>query len=333
MSLKNQPLTETWQPTISLNALKTRAALLQKIREFFAAKHILEVETPLLSHGTITDPHIIAMYTYFNQVTYGHADHNKLFLQTSPEYAMKRLLAAGSGPIYQICKAFRDGEAGRKHNPEFTMLEWYRPGFNHHDFMTEMDEFFQYVIQSQPAKRFSYADVFAKHCEINPHTASISELKNTVIKHNIPIPNGIDENDRNIWLDFLMSDVIEPHLGIHQPEFIYDYPVTQSALARIRHDNPPVAERFEVYINGIELANGFHELADAQEQYNRFENDLEKRQHLNAPIVPIDKHLIAALNHGLPDCSGVAIGIDRLMMIVMNAKSLSEVICFPYERA
>lgn len=333
MQTIDQVINETWRPTTSLHALKIRAAILHKIRAFFAAREILEVETPLLSHGTITDPHIKAMFTYFNHEHYGQTAKNKMFLQTSPEYAMKRLLAAGSGPIYQICKAFRDGEAGRKHNPEFTMLEWYRPGFNHHDLMTEMDELLQAVLQTQPAKCRSYAEIFAQYCSINPHTAATIDLKNTVIQNNISYPKNIDENDRNIWLDLLMSDIIEPHLGQSQPDFIYDYPVTQAALARIRNEKPPVAERFEVYIKGIELANGFHELADASEQQQRFEQDLVNRRALGYQEVPIDKHLIAALAHGLPNCAGVALGIDRLVMLAANAEHLAEIISFPFERA
>lgn len=325
------PQLENWRPTTTQSALKIRAAMLAKIRAFFAARNVLEVETPLLSHGTITDPYIHAITAQYFLA--GSKQKQQLYLQTSPEYAMKRLLAAGSGSIYQICKAFRNGETGRKHNPEFTMLEWYRLDYDHHDLMTEMDELLQCILQTPAAKRFSYAEIFNQYLQINPHSATVNELKTCAVKHELFISSSIDQNDRNNWLDLLMSHIIEPHLGQAEPTFIYDYPATQAALARIRRDAIPVAERFEVYIKGIELANGFYELADAQEQRQRFEENIIERRALGFDEAPIDENFIAALNHGLPNCAGVAIGIDRLLMLAANAETISEIISFPIERA
>lgn len=330
-TLINDQSQEIWQPTASLSMLKTRAKILEKIRTFFATRNVLEVETPLLSHGTVTDPFIHSIPVQYSPAGSKHTE--TLYLQTSPEYAMKRLLAAGSGSIYQICKAFRNGESGRKHNPEFTMLEWYRIDFEHHALMTEMDEFLQFVIESKPATRTSYANIFDQYLNINPHTISVHNLKNCAVKNNLSIPLGIDENDRNTWLDLLMSHFIEPHLGQSEPIFIYDYPATQAALARIRNDEIPVAERFEVYIKGVELANGFHELANAAEQRKRFEENIIERNKLGYNEALIDENLLAALNHGLPNCAGVAIGIDRLIMIATGANSIKNIISFPIERA
>ncbi len=324
-------ITENWRPTAGLSALKTRAKILEKIRAFFAIRDVLEVETPLLSHGTVTDPFTHSITAQYSPA--GSKQTDILYLQTSPEYAMKRLLAAGSGSIYQICKAFRNGESGRKHNPEFTMLEWYRLNFDHHALMSDMDEFLQFVIATKPATRISYSNIFDNYLNINPHRASINELKNCAVINNLCIAEGIDEYDRNTWLDLLMSHLIEPHLGQVEPIFIYDYPANQAALARIRRDDIPVAERFEVYINGIELANGFHELANATEQRNRFEENIIERRKLGYNEVTIDENLIAALNYGLPDCAGVAIGIDRLIMIATAANSIKDIISFPIERA
>jgi elongation factor P--(R)-beta-lysine ligase len=301
-----------WQPTTSINNLKKRAEILARIRQFFAERNVLEVETPALSHATVTDPYLHSFKTKFQNET--------LYLQTSPEYAMKRLLVAGSGPIFQICKSFRDDESGRYHNPEFTMLEWYRPDFDHHDLMREMDELLQLILQTKPAEKFSYAEIFANHVGVNPHTATIDELKTLV---------NINENERDILLQLIMSEIIEPKIGQEKPTFIFDYPITQAALAKIRNDNPPVAERFEVYFKGIELANGFHELQDAAEQKKRFEKDLAKRKKLGYETVNVDIRFLQALEQGLPECAGVALGIDRLVMLALGENHIEKTIAFP----
>lgn len=321
-----------WRPTSSLQNLKQRSQILAKIRDFFKKRDVLEVETPLLSHATVTDVHLQSFKTdYFSTAD---SSSESLYLQTSPEFAMKRLLAAGSGPIYQICKAFRnEGESGRFHNPEFTMLEWYRPGFDHKDLMDETDALLQEILQTSAAERYSYLDVFLRYTDLNPHTASIEDLKQRAIELKLPEIDPLSIKTKNDWLHYFMGMIIEPQLGRNRPTFIYDFPSAQAALARIRQDNPPVAERFEVYINGIELANGFHELTDPAEQEKRFLQDLELRKQMNYSLPPIDTHFLAALKHGLPNCAGIALGIDRLMLIAMTAKSIAEVVSFTVDRA
>lgn len=316
----------SWHPTATIAALMQRATVIQTIRHFFAERGVLEVETPALSNATVTDPHLHSITAEFKAE--GSQRTKTLYLQTSPEFAMKRLLAAGSGPIYQICKSFRNGEIGRFHNPEFTMLEWYRPGFDHHALMSEMDALLQAVLHCLPAERLSYAEAFKRYLNLDPHTASLAILQDAAFQAGIQTTEELTQADRDTWLQLLMSHIIEPQLGVGRPSFIYDFPASQAALARVRHSNPPVAERFEVYIEGVELANGFHELADANEQEQRFKRDLIARQAMGYPEVPIDYRLIDALAAGFPDCAGVALGIDRLVMLVLRAKAIDEVISF-----
>lgn len=304
------------------NALLARAQLLAKIRAFFAERKVLEVETPLLSPSTITDPNIHSFSTNYNLP--GKINGETLYLQTSPEFAMKRLLAAGSGPIYQICKAFRNEESGQQHNPEFTILEWYRVGFDHHDLMADMDEFLHCTLNTKPAEKLSYAELFKKHLKTDPHTSSIQELKQCALKHGL---NEIPHLNRDDWLNLLLTHFIEPHLGKGQPTFIYDYPASQAALARISPNDSMVAERFEVYIDGIEIANGFHELADSDEQRQRFLADLANRKKLGLATIPLDENFLAALDD-LPDCAGVALGIDRLLMLQMQTSAIEDVLSF-----
>lgn len=299
---------QNWKPTASIENLKKRAEIIAKIRSFFAERNVLEVETPLLSHATVTDVHLHSIKTA-----------GDLYLQTSPEYAMKRLLAAGFGSMYQICKAFRDDESGRLHNPEFTILEWYRIGFTHHDLMDEMEELLQHILNYPKAKRYSYQEIFEKFLHINPHEIDLKDLQNCAYENKI----NLQIDDKDTLLQLLMNKVVEPKLK--NIVFIYDYPKTQAALAKICGE---VAERFEVYVDGIELANGFHELQDAKEQRERFLNDLNKREKLGYPEMPIDETFLAALEHGLSDCSGVALGIDRLVMAVLNVTHINQAISF-----
>lgn len=321
--------TTAWQPSATLAILRERAKLIAKIRHFFAEKNVLEVDTPLMSHSTVTDPHVVGIPAIFK--TYGTTQEKKLYLQTSPEYAMKRLLAAGSGDIYQISKAFRQGEVGKLHNPEFSMLEWYRLGFDHHALMDEMDELLQIILKVAPAERISYADLFLKHLQINPHQADAAALEKLAAEKNIPLSGKL--SDRDAWLDLLWTHCIEPVVGQERPIFLYDFPASQAALAKIRPENPPVASRFEVYFKGIELANGFHELQDAKEQARRFENDLAFRQQHGLPEMPVDKNFLEALQHGLPDCAGVALGIDRLIMLALGRETVAGVLSFAFDRA
>jgi lysyl-tRNA synthetase class 2 len=313
-----------WQPTASLTNLRLRSKILATIRAFFAERHVLEVETPLLGHSTATDPHI---GSWVVPVTHGK-NPTTLYLQTSPEFPMKRLLAAGSGSIYQIAKAFRAEEQGRLHNSEFTLLEWYRVGFDHHQLMDEMDALLHRVLQTKPAKRLSYTQVFEQYLGIDPLLCNLAALEKCARDHGLAEVQNPDPEDMDFWRPLLMSHLIEPHLGKDQPVFIMDFPVSQAALARIRAGNPPVAERFEVYFRGIELANGYHELSDAAEQKRRFLADNQKRQELNLPQIPPDEHLLAALAHGFPDCAGVALGIDRLVMLAVGGSAIAEVVSF-----
>jgi lysyl-tRNA synthetase class 2 len=297
-----------------------------QIRAFFQLRSVLEVETPLLSHATVTDLHLQSFSTEYHL---SPQQKQTLYLQTSPEFAMKRLLAAGSGPIYQICKAFRNGgESGRYHNPEFTLLEWYRPGFNHHALMDEIEALLQTVLHTPLAERISYQELFYLHTNVNPHTASLQELQAASQHFNIPPVNNLADT-RDNFLFLLMTHVIEPALRSKNVVFIYDFPASQAGLAKVRQSSPPVAERFEVYINGIELANGFHELTDATEQEQRFNADLELRAKQGYPEVPIDQRLLAALKEGLSPCAGVALGLDRLIMLALAKTTIDEVISFP----
>jgi len=310
-----------WQPTASHKALRLRAQLLTTIRQFFSEHQVLEVETPLLCHHTVTDVHIDSFPV------------DPYFLQTSPEYAMKRLLAADSGPIYQICKAFRQEESGHQHNPEFTLLEWYRPGFDHHQLMDELDALLQMIFKSSSADRITYQDLLKENITIDPLTTSQSELQTLIADKKIMTSDNAQKLDKDTCLQLLISECIEPSLGKENPLFIYDYPASQSALAKISSDNPLVAERFELYFKGTELANGFHELTHPKEQRKRFEDNQKQREENNQWIPAIDEHLIAALEAGLPDCAGVAIGLDRILMILMQSNTIEDVISFPIKNA
>lgn len=317
-----------WLPTASFKNLRLRAATIKTIRDFFSERGLLEVETPLLCHTSVTDPFIESIIT---SQSLGTNKEKQFYLQTSPEYAMKRLLAAGSGSIFQICKAFRQGDVGRLHNPEFTILEWYRIGYDHHQLMDEMDDLLQLILQTPKADRKTYKELFQSFFDIDPHNTSLAELKACAVAHNI---NVISDNvDRDTWLDLLRTHVIEPQLGSHQPCFIFDFPASQAALARVQTTNPPVASRFEVYFRGIELANGFHELQDASEQRKRFEKNLVERRKLQLSELPIDEFFLAALAHGLPDCSGVALGVDRLVMLANNKNKLADILSFDITRS
>ncbi len=316
-----------WCPQAGLEMLRARADLLSRIREFFAQAGVMEVETPVCSAYATTDPALESLFTRY--VGPGFPEGRRLFLQTSPEFPMKRLLAAGSGPIYQICKAFRDGEQGRLHNPEFTLLEWYRPGFDHHRLMQEVADLVNGLLPSiRAVESMSYAEAFQGLLGIDPHRASCRELRQYAEHRTVPGAADL-QLDRDGWLDLLLTHLIEPHLGQGTLTFIYDYPASQAALARIRSEDIPVAERFELYVDGVELANGFHELADAEEQRRRFDAGNERRREQGKEPLPVDRRLLDALRHGLPDCSGVALGIDRLLMLVTGVSRLDQVLAFP----
>lgn len=310
-----------------------RARLFESIRAFFKERNVLEVETPLLCHSSIQDPHlhpIPALYSDF-----GSVEDAVFYLQTSPEFAMKRLLCAGIGPIYQICKAFRNGEKGKIHNPEFSMLEWYQPGYDHLRLMDEMDEFLGQVLQHPPAERIRYETLFLNYLNLNPFTATNSELEDAAKELNLVLDQTSQSHlTRDDWLNLLLSRKIEPFLGFEKPVMIYDFPASQAALAKINNTSIyPVAERFEVYIHGMELANGYHELTHPQEQLKRFEADAALRKKLNHRAIPLDLRLVSALTEGLPPCAGVALGLDRLLMIQLKANTIEDVLAFTIDRA
>lgn len=323
-----------WRPQATRAQLALRAQMLAQIRAHFARAGVLEVETPVLAASGSTDPRLASFTTLL------HRDGNAgtsvagtpLYLHTSPEFAMKRLLAAGSGSIYQICKVFRNGESGRVHNPEFTLLEWYRVDWSYRDLMDEVAALIGAVLAptralAQP-EHLSYAQAFADYCGIDPWDASVDRFAAVAREHGIVVANNPDL-DRDAYCDLLLTHIIEPRLGRDRVTLLYDYPPSQAALARIRNDARPVAERFEAYLFGMELANGFQELRDETEQRDRFRADNARRIAAGLPAIPLDENLLAALAHGLPACAGVALGVDRLLMAASGASALGEVLAFP----
>ncbi|MFO8023902.1 EF-P lysine aminoacylase EpmA [Thiohalophilus sp.] len=318
-----------WRPGADVAVLQKRARMLQQLRTFFAQRDVLEVETPILQHQAVTDVHIDSL-----RVPLDGADG---YLHTSPEYPMKRLLAVGSGPIYQVCKVFRAGEAGRRHNPEFTLLEWYRPGFDHHALMHELEQLVRVLLADacslDETCKFSYRDLFHHYLQRDPFTCSVAELQQLARQQHIDIVSN-EVMDRDSWLDLLLTHAIEPQLPANRPVFIYDYPASQSALARLQQqDNITVASRFELYLNGLELANGYHELQDPAEQRQRFEHDQRQRRQQGRFVSGLDEKFLAALEHGLPDCAGVALGLDRLLMLACGKDDIRDVLSFSIERA
>jgi lysyl-tRNA synthetase class 2 len=321
-----------WSPAAGREVLAARARLLGQVRRYFAAAGVLEVETPLLSFAGATDPALASLATRYSGPAAPHGV--ALYLQTSPEHAMKRLLAADSGPIYQICRAFRDGERGRRHNPEFTLLEWYRPGFALSALIDEVVGLLHEVLPERlREERVSYAQAFGRTLGLDPHRADAAALRAAATRAGVPGAGELALPTRDAWLDLLMTHCIEPGFDPRAITVVLDYPASQAALARVRPGDPPVAERFEVYAGGMELANGFHELTDAAEQRRRFAADNARRRAEGLPEMPVDARLLAALDAGLPDCSGVALGVDRLLMLAVGARDIADVLAFPLERA
>ncbi|WP_340122151.1 EF-P lysine aminoacylase EpmA [Methylobacter svalbardensis] len=321
-----------WRPSCAIELMHSRARMLAELRQYFAERSVLEVETPLLSHSIGTDPQL----EFFTTEYCLSPQRQTLFLQTSPEFAMKRLLAAGSGCIYQIGKAFRNGESGRFHNPEFTMLEWYRVGFTLPQLMDEITELFAGLFREQSlqeTQRVSYQDVFVSYTGLDPLIFSYQDYCGFAMESQIPEAVDICGHDHGLWLDFIFSHKVQPHLGENALCMVYGYPACQSSLARINKDNAQVTDRVELFINGVELGNGYYELADAKEQSRRFDRELAIRQQEELPVAVKDQRLIAALESGLPECSGVAIGLDRLLLLLSGSASLDEVLSFPIRRA
>lgn len=316
-----------FKPTCDIQALKARAKLYRQIRQFFIERDVLEVETPILSQAGVTDVHLASVQAQ----RHVHGKKQTHYLQTSPEFAMKRLLASGSGAVYQICKVFRDDEHGRKHNSEFTMLEWYRPQFSLKDLMLEVTDLLNVVL----AERFgevrptvlSYKHAFIDRLDLNPLQATLQQLKNVAHRVGLNLDLG---DDRLAYIDLLFSHMVEPSLGFDTPVFLTDFPPELASLAKTKldEDGELVAARFELYIEGLELANAYDELIDAEVLRSRFQADNTEREKLGLHVMPIDEYLLAALPN-MSDCAGIALGIDRLLMVVMNQMKLEKVITFP----
>lgn len=317
-----------WQPGASLAVLRERARLNAAIRSFFAARGVLEVETPLLCSAAPTDLHLSSFVVPDPAAPQAPAR----FLQTSPEFAMKRLLAAGSGPVYQLCKAFRAGDAGQRHNPEFTLLEWYRPGFTLPELMDETEALLVATLGGQQAfdraERTTYRALFEARFGVNPHAADVVTLRALVARETSFV--DVASLDAPACLDLLFATGIEPGLGHGAPVFVFDFPAAQAALARVETDGAGdrVARRCEVYLRGMELANGYDELVDAAEQAGRFAADNLARRAAGLPEIPVDERLLQAMATGLPPCAGIALGVDRLLMVRIGLDRLDEAISF-----
>ncbi len=311
-------------------ALRERARQLAYVRSFFANREVLEVETPVLGHHGVTDVNIDSVAATVLPVP-GHAGRAG-WLQTSPEYHMKRMLAAGAGAIYQVFRAFRDGERGRRHNPEFSLLEWYRPGFTDTDLMAEVADLVCAWLGCARPGVLSYREAMGRYVGIDPFTMSDAALVQRCarwVEEELAAALG-----RDGCLDVLLSHELEPALKTQPPVFICHYPASQAALAKISvAEGVEVAHRFELYVEGIELCNGYWELTDAREQRQRFELDNQQRRRTGKAIMPVDELFVQALETGLPECSGVALGLDRLLMLKLKASSIAEVMAFPFERA
>lgn len=323
-----------WQPTADLALLRQRAEITQRLRGFFQQQGFWEVETPLLSRDTVVDIHLDPLPVTLAADPRRPEAGPTYYLQTSPEFAMKRLLAAGAEAIFQIGKAFRQGESGPRHNVEFTMAEWYRAGDDYAAGMQLLSDLAEQMLDRGPAQRISYRQLFWENLGIDPHRCSMSELRGVAQSHHVSIPASYTEDDRDGMLELLLGELLEPNLGRERPVILYDYPGTQAALATIRlDDGDPVAERFELYVDGWELANGYHELRDVDSLRARNGQNNQRRVADGRPPLPEESHLMEAMRHGLPPSSGCALGLDRLIMLMTGATEISQVIPFPIHRA
>ena len=312
-----------WKPSASITSLRERASLLKQIRNFFNDRNYLEVETPIMARYGITDVYLANIKATFSGESYS--------LQTSPEYHMKRLLAAGSGAIFQLARVFRDDELGRWHNPEFTLLEWYQLDIDHHELMVEVNALLQHVLGCGPMIKKTYQQAFLDACAIDPMRADIATFKQVLRRFELDNVLPESEQDRDQYLYLLMSHVVEPFLANEPvPVAVYDFPLSQASLAQV---NDGVAARFEVYYRGVELANGFHELTDATAQRTRFNQDVDARCERNLPVSLPDEYLLQAMDHGLPACSGVALGVDRLLALALDKSCIAETLSFDFSRA
>lgn len=320
---------KSWEPGISHQSLKKRASLLRQVREFFFKRDVLEVDTPSISKYSTVDLHIDSITVQLG------SRHPSRYLITSPEYHMKRLLSAGSGSIYQICKSFRQEECGSRHNPEFTMLEWYRVGADHWQLMQEVDALMSELLGLEPSEKISYREIFEKNLGINPFKITLADFSFACKNANLTPPDYLlsESIDPDEWLNFLMGFLIEPTLGKETPVFIYNYPATQAALAMANPDDPNTALRFELYYKGMELGNGYYELADHHLLKERFEKSNQQRKEAGKESYDIDSRFIDATKAGMPACSGIAIGFDRVMMLALEEDEIDRIQTFSWDRA
>jgi len=322
-------------PSCSLEMLHQRAELLRRLRRFFDAHGFIEVETPTLSRDSVIDEHLdplrVTMFKDAREPNVGEVQ----YLQTSPEFGMKRLLAAGATAIYQITRAYRGGEVGPLHNPEFTMLEWYRTGDDYAAGRRLLSDLASAAIGCEDAEQISFREAFQRYAKVDPFTVDVPQLRAALEANGKQVADG--EQDRAVLLDRVLTELVEAKLGEERPTILYDYPADQSALAQVRpadsKGNPAVAERFELYLGGIELANGYHELLDPEVLLERNRENNQKRAAAGKYTLPEESRLVAAMQHGLPACSGCALGVDRLLMVATGATTIQEVLAFPAERA
>lgn len=322
-----------WRPTATRERLALRAELLAATRAHFAVRGVLEVETPALSAAAVTDLHLASLEV--------RTQAAPRYLHTSPEYAMKRLLAAGSGDIWQFARVFRGEEVSARHNPEFTLLEWYRVGMTLDGLVADIDALLRALLDAPlaarggalgPARRLSHREALRKHAGVDPHLDDVATLAAAARHHLGDIPGGLD---RDAVLDLLQGAVVAPRLGHGEVTYLVDWPASQAALARLHTDDAgvAVAARVEAYVDGLELCNGFEELTDPAEQRARFATDAVRRRAAGLAVPPVDERFLAALAHGLPPCSGVAVGFDRVVMLAAGTRNIRDVLTFPYDLA
>jgi elongation factor P--(R)-beta-lysine ligase len=321
-----------WAPTSNLKNLHLRSQVLWSIRQYFHSLDFLEVQTPILSRDTVIDRHIDPISLPGVALGLSDLSESTFYLQTSPEFGMKRLMAAGAQSIYQIGSVFRAGERGDFHNPEFTMIEWYREGDDLQAATQLLADLIRAIEPAWQAQCQTYQNVFKQFAQLCPLSCTVSQLAAKAVELGLGV--GLDwSDDRDDWLNLIFAEVVQPRLGINQPCIVTHYPASQSALARVCASDDKVAERFELFVGGIELANGYHELLAANELRRRNELVGKQRRSDGKPALPAESRLLQAMTHGLPPCSGCAMGLDRLLMVLAQAKSIDEIICFPIELA
>lgn len=324
---------DDFRATADINVLKIRASLLQQTRRFFDSRGLIEVQTPVLSSDTVVDRHIDPVPVLMPSDPFDLATGREMWLQTSPEFGMKRLLASGAEAIYQIGPVFRVGESGSEHNPEFTMLEWYRCGDSMAEGIELLSAYVAELLECPPATVLTIQAAFESLAGFDPFGRSASDLRRKCQERNVSVPSSINEDDWDTWFDLLFSTLVQPNLGEDAPTIIHDYPASQAALAKVRRGDPDVAERFELFVGGVELANGYHELLAADELVRRNQAVNQQRTNDGKLALPVESRLLDAMRSGLPACTGVAVGFDRLCMLSVGAETLDQVMPFPISRA